>query len=124
MGLYIILAIIGLVISIALSVKFAGCAEDKGYSFKSYFWVCFLLGTIGYILVAALPDLTIQYALANLEHSLSSPSSASNNTASLHSGSVSTKSSIIDGETWVCGYCHTSNKMNYGQCKKCGKYRG
>ena len=25
--------------------------------------------------------------------------------------------------TWVCTGCGTHNSMNYGQCKKCGKYR-
>ncbi|MBE6959653.1 MAG: hypothetical protein E7448_02885 [Ruminococcaceae bacterium] len=24
---------------------------------------------------------------------------------------------------WKCGYCGTNNKNQYGQCKKCGKYR-
>lgn len=25
---------------------------------------------------------------------------------------------------WVCQYCGTQNKSAYGQCKKCGQYRG
>ena len=26
--------------------------------------------------------------------------------------------------TWTCGNCQTVNSKNYGQCKKCGKFRG
>ena len=26
-------------------------------------------------------------------------------------------------DTWVCKNCGTSNKKEYGQCKKCGQYR-
>ena len=31
--------------------------------------------------------------------------------------------SIVDGK-WICGSCQTENSVNYGQCKKCGKFRG
>lgn len=30
---------------------------------------------------------------------------------------------IRDGK-WKCGYCQAINSTNYGQCKKCGKFRG
>jgi hypothetical protein len=35
-----------------------------------------------------------------------------------------TISSVTHDGKWICGNCQTENSMNYGQCKKCGKYRG
>ena len=37
--------------------------------------------------------------------------------------SVSSKSLIIGDGKWLCGNCQTENSLNYGQCKKCGKFR-
>ena len=31
-------------------------AQKKGHIQKKYFWLCFLLGAVGYLLVVALPD--------------------------------------------------------------------
>lgn len=39
-----------------LAKQFEEAAQKKGYTDKKYFWMCFLLGTIGYLLVIALPD--------------------------------------------------------------------
>lgn len=35
---------------------FFEAAEAKGYHDRKYFWICFWLGVIGYLLVIALPD--------------------------------------------------------------------
>lgn len=35
---------------------FCEAAQEKGYHDKKYFWICFLLGAIGYLLIIALPD--------------------------------------------------------------------
>lgn len=53
---YIIGICIALVIDYLIAKAFANCAKDKGYQYSTYFWVCFLLGMIGYCVVAALPD--------------------------------------------------------------------
>lgn len=34
------------------------------------------------------------------------------------------KAASVEAETWSCGNCGAENSMNYGQCKKCGKFRG
>lgn len=34
------------------------------------------------------------------------------------------KGRITEDGKWICGSCQTENSMNYGQCKKCGKFRG
>lgn len=52
----IVAAAIGLLINYFIAREFENAAIDKGYSEKKYFWICFLLGLPGYLLVIALPD--------------------------------------------------------------------
>lgn len=33
------------------------------------------------------------------------------------------KSTTLPDGRWICNYCATENSANYGQCKKCGKFR-
>lgn len=54
--LYFVALIIGLILDYFIANWFAQIAADKGHPEKKYFWLCFLLGLIGYILVIALPD--------------------------------------------------------------------
>lgn len=39
-----------------ISKWFYEIAEEKGFDDRKYFWICFLLGVVGYLLVAAMPD--------------------------------------------------------------------
>ena len=39
-----------------IAKQFEEAAQKKGYTQKKYFWICFFLGAIGYLLVIALPD--------------------------------------------------------------------
>ena len=41
-----------------IAKEFYIAAQGKGYSQKKYFWICFFLGIIGYLLVIALPSCT------------------------------------------------------------------
>lgn len=52
------LAIVAAAIWVAwyIALQFQVAAKDKGYIEKKYFWLCFLLGMVGYLLVVALPD--------------------------------------------------------------------
>ena len=56
----ILAMLVGLGVFIALNVFIANCFYDiaryKGFDEKRYFWMPFLFGVVGYILVAALPD--------------------------------------------------------------------
>jgi hypothetical protein len=45
-----------LAIHVIISLKFAGIAKDKGSSYGSHFWWCFIFGFIGWIMVLSLPD--------------------------------------------------------------------
>lgn len=54
--LYLLLSLILLYIDYRIADEFYQAAQAKGFSSKKYFWITFLLGFIGYLLVIALPD--------------------------------------------------------------------
>ena len=60
MNMEIILIVIGVAIVLwidyLIAREFYRAAEAKGYAEKKYLWLCFLLGTVGYMLVIALPN--------------------------------------------------------------------
>ena len=39
-----------------IAKQFEEVAQKKGHTQKKYFWLCFLLAAVGYLLVVALPD--------------------------------------------------------------------
>ena len=39
-----------------IAKQFEEVAQKKAHTQKKYFWLCFLLGAVGYLLVVALPD--------------------------------------------------------------------
>ena len=53
---YLFLALILLALSYFIANEFYKAAVAKGWPQKKYFWLCFLLGIAGYLLVIALPD--------------------------------------------------------------------
>ena len=56
---YILIAAAYLTLNYYIAKWFSEAAEDKGYDNyvnRKYFWICFWLGFIGYLLVIALPD--------------------------------------------------------------------
>ena len=92
-------AIIGLIVLyVVWACCFARYAAQKGHSSGAFFWACFLFGIVGYIMVAALPDITLHKRLERISAALPANST-----------------------TWTCENCNTENSTNYGQCKKCGK---
>ena len=60
MGILVIVYLIVLALLIWLdwyiAKQFEEVAQKKGHTQKKYFWLCFLLGAVGYLLVVALPD--------------------------------------------------------------------
>lgn len=55
--LLMIALIVGLVcLWIYLANRFYDVAVMKGHRERKYFWICFWLGLVGYLLVIALPD--------------------------------------------------------------------
>ena len=53
---YIISFILFTILQYYIAKQFEAAAADKGYRHSRYFHLCFWLGFVGYILVAALPD--------------------------------------------------------------------
>lgn len=60
LALPIVVGVISLSLAIAVSVFLAACfyeiACEKGFEERRYFWIPFLFGLVGYLLVIALPD--------------------------------------------------------------------
>ena len=55
--------IVAIIICAAFASAFKKIAEEKGHDGSKYFWLCFLFGVIGMIMVAALPDRKLMEAL-------------------------------------------------------------
>lgn len=53
---WLIVLIVGIIADWFLAGCFYDIACEKGFHERKYFWIPFLTGIIGYILVAALPD--------------------------------------------------------------------
>ena len=70
--IYVAVAVIAFAINLCFCLAFANAAATKGYSYSTYFALCFFFGMIGYILVAALPDLTVasEETIKSLEYKL------------------------------------------------------
>ena len=132
MGWHIFGAIVGLVINLIICFKFAEIAAEKGYS-KAYFWLGFFFGAIGFAWIAALPDAHLWHRVSELERKLNTSSNPYANTSVVSSSAATSnfehtptivKSTVTEDGNWICGKCETLNQAKYGQCKKCGSYRG
>lgn len=109
-GLIIIIAIalLNQLIRVLLSIFFAKLAQNRGYSFVKFFFICLLLGVIGICWVACLQDKKMQDEIAQLRSALFA---------------YTTRGGVQYG-TWVCSNCAAENSDQYGQCKVCGTMRG
>lgn len=52
----LLVAVVALCLALYLADQFYEVAKEKGFTDRKYFWICFWLGAIGYLLVIALPD--------------------------------------------------------------------
>ena len=69
---------IGLLIAIIYLMKYVAelfydVAVAKGHTNRAYFWLSFLLGVAGYLLVVALPDLETRKLIKTMASSQSAP---------------------------------------------------
>lgn len=53
---YLLVIAFVIVLDYFISKWFYEVVKEKGYHDTKYFWICFLLGAVGYLLVVALPD--------------------------------------------------------------------
>lgn len=54
--LYAVIAAVVFILHCYITGLFFEVAQVKGFRDRKYLWICFLLGTVGYLLVIALPD--------------------------------------------------------------------
>ena len=59
-AIYIVILIVVLCINGCLASNASDIANDKGYEKKKWFHMCFWLGPISYIIIAAMPDQTMR----------------------------------------------------------------
>ena len=57
---------------------FYEAAVEKGHDSRAYFWLSFLFGPAGYLLVVALPDLKTRETISSLGKTTNSVGSAAN----------------------------------------------
>lgn len=141
-----VIALVAIAINVAFAMYAGGIAEQKGYSKGNWIAVCIIFGIIGYILIAALPDLELRAALENIEKKLvkdkndnylprSSSSSSNSNSSSNSSSNRNSNSSNSNctikslsemtplADYWTCKYCGLDNPKEARYCQHCGGYR-
>lgn len=58
----IALVVFGIWLDWFIAKQFSDIAAEKGFEERRNFWIPFLLGIVGYIMIAALPDRGVQTA--------------------------------------------------------------
>lgn len=135
-----VIALVAIAINVAFAMYAGGIAEQKGYSKGNWIAVCIIFGIIGYILIAALPDLELRAALENIEKKLAKdkndnylPRSSSSSSNRNSSNSNSTMKSLSEMKPlaplsdsmdyWTCKSCGLENPKEARYCQHCGGYR-
>lgn len=131
---YFMIVLVAIAINVAFAMYAGGIAEQKGYSKGNWIAVCIIFGIIGYILIAALPDLELRAALENIEKKLAKDknddylprnSSSSNSNSTMKSLSeMTTLAPLSDSmDYWTCKSCGLENPKEARYCQHCGGYR-
>lgn len=135
---YILIVVVALALDYYLALKAGEIACDKGYEGNKWKWTCFWLGLVGYILVAAMPNLTMQATLKNIEEKLMKDGNDSrflnnNSNGAMKSFSEmtplapltsdSSQEKTVERDGWVCKMCSTRNADYDDYCKGCGTSR-
>ena len=55
-----------IILAVFIAKKFSYVAEEKGYDQSQFFWICFFLGIVGWLLVILLPDLHMRRLFAEI----------------------------------------------------------
>ena len=110
--LWPIMVIVAIVIAICINVFLANCfyqiACEKGFEEWKYFWIPFIFGLVGYLLVIALPDRKDEnrqtMPLEKMHHNKRQPTPPMAN-------------------SWCCTKCGSFNPYDVIRCK-CGTPKG
>lgn len=65
---FLVTVVLVLLVNYLIAREYQRIATQKGFPGWRYFWWCFLMGIVGYIMVAALPDRN-RYGGAKVERS-------------------------------------------------------
>ena len=127
---YFLIALVAIAINVAFAMYAGGITEQKGYSKGNWIAVCIIFGIIGYILIAALPDLELRATLENIEKKLAKDKNDDylpRNSSSSNSNSNCTIKSLSEmmplADYWTCKYCGLENPKEARYCQHCGGYR-
>lgn len=149
---YFLIVLVAIAINVAFAMYAGGIAEQKGYSKGNWIAVCIIFGIIGYILIAALPDLELRATLENIEKKLAKdknddylPRNSSNSNSTMKSlsemkplasdsnrnsnssNSNCTIKSLSEmtplADYWTCKYCGLENPKEARYCQHCSEYR-
>lgn len=138
-----LVAVVVIIIDVAFALYAGNIAEQKGYSRGNWIAICLIFGVIGYILIAALPDLELRATLENIEKKLAKdkndnylPRSSSNRNSDSNRNSNSSNCTVKSlsemkplaplsdsMDYWTCKYCGLENTKEARRCKRCGEYR-
>ena len=131
--LIFIIIVVAILIDMIIAGMFFAVATEKGYFGSRYFWICFFLGIVGYIYVAALPDLRARPQTVDKRFDktvYASPTvtpkvqPSAENTAV--SGIYEEETDTVNLSSWFCKKCQTQNTINRVCCTNCNtnKYAG
>jgi len=125
---YLIILVAYLAINGFLASNASDVANDKGYEKAKWFHMCFWLGPIAYVIIAAMPDLSIRNSLDEMLNILKSGNSSEGTSSSTAQAS----SSIVGKSSYtppidpnkpkkVCPQCGARNNRENTKCFACGE---
>lgn len=128
-------AIVMLVVQIIVTDRFCDITEAKGYPRNTYYWYCFLLGVVGYMMVLALPDRNLYAKIDALTNAASKPADPVQHNiptapvqpaapvivATAEASPNAIIAPIVNGEK-VCPVCKTVQMANRKVCWSCGQH--
>ena len=98
----------------------AWLAEKKGYSPRTWFFLCLLSGFVGFIVLAGAP---CQYTSSSLNEIIKKLDAKSSESPSGSKPVTPMPSVRLSGKTWTCKKCQEENPATANSCKSCGEYR-
>lgn len=116
MGWIIIGCLLALIIDFYIATEFNAVAEQKGYYSAKYLWICFFLGIVGYLLVIALPDISMETQSATKK--------VAPDYLRKYAASEQPKDpgkSRISGNEKTCAFCGQKQPATYTHCMQCGE---
>ncbi len=137
MEITLLIIIAAIVLDVVLAINANTAAIAKGYDGTLYGWLCFLTGPLGLILVASLPDLTLQakqqlllqeqkktnLLLTAIANGQPTPEYSNANAAPLVTESAPTESDDGESWPWTCKHCGHVNNEADTYCMQCGNHK-